>query len=118
MDIQVGDRVTYFLDGIKRIEIVTDIENIKKVEDAMKRGKNYKILKIERPKYEVIEEKKELLTENKINDIVGLIGNKICNLWTKCPKNSINGFMIVERNYKVEVLTELLDEIKELELED
>ena len=60
MDIQVGDRVTYeFIDGFgqktKETIIITDDEETF-VGDV-------KILKIERPKYDAIEEKKELLTE-------------------------------------------------------
>lgn len=38
------------------------------------------------------------------------IENKIAELWIKCPKNSINEFMISERNNKIEVLQELLEE--------
>ena len=61
MDIQVGDRVTYIdKKGHKCILIV--LEDKGELSD----GKDSfigEILKIERPKYEIIEEKKELLTE-------------------------------------------------------
>ncbi len=61
MDIQVGDKVTF--KSIKTGEIITLVvsgNGLKK--DLL--NKNYaEILKIERPKYEVVEEKKELLTE-------------------------------------------------------
>lgn len=64
MKIQVGDRVTYKLkldNEVKTslIESDSDIYLLKK-EDA-------EILKIERTKYEVIEEKKEFLKEHKKN---------------------------------------------------
>ncbi len=60
MNIQAGDRVTYeFIDGagekITKTIIITDNE-----ETFIG---NTKILKIERPKYAGVEEKKELLTE-------------------------------------------------------
>ena len=62
MDIQVGDRVTY-LDSYKtkRITIIKDAEMVETFK--IDTGLYIEILKIERPKYEVIEEKKELLTE-------------------------------------------------------
>ena len=39
-----------------------------------------------------------------------VIRDKIAELWIKCPKNSINDFIINERNNKIEVLQELLEE--------
>ena len=68
MDIQVGDRITYkFIDkdgifteivGSNNLSL-TSIHWFKEhLED-----KEIEIIKIERPKYEVVEEKKELLTE-------------------------------------------------------
>ena len=77
------------------------------------------ILKIERPKYEVVEEKKEK-EKNEINpkDIIELIELKICDLYTKCPKNSINKAMIIERELQLEVLQEILDKTKALGLEE
>ena len=59
MDIQVGDRVTYKIREIIYIKIMEDSSMINK----LKNDGECKILKIERPKYEVVEEKKELLTE-------------------------------------------------------
>ena len=38
------------------------------------------------------------------------VEDKIAELWIKCPKNSINDVMINERNNKIEVLQELLEE--------
>lgn len=55
MDIQVGDRVTYKNGATK---IITNDEYCEKVKEVYG-----EILKIERPKYEVVEKKKELLTE-------------------------------------------------------
>lgn len=57
MDIQVeiGDRVTY------ENEVVEVLNSKHAVERAI--GYAVKIIKIERPKWEVVEEKKELLTE-------------------------------------------------------
>lgn len=43
------------------------------------------------------------ISRNKIED-------RIAELWIKCPKSSINEFMINERNNKIEVLQELLEE--------
>lgn len=39
-----------------------------------------------------------------------VVEKKMTELWIKCPKNSTNDFMITERNNKVEVLQELLEE--------
>lgn len=57
MDIQVGDKVTY--KNLNGKIIITLIINTTDVEYM----KTREILKIERPVYNVIEEKKELLTE-------------------------------------------------------
>lgn len=79
MDIQVGDRVTYkYLDSNKQITMIvtlnSEINDLNKMQD-----KNYrepiKILKIERPNYSVIEEKKELLTEEEREFLEELIDN-------------------------------------------
>ncbi len=58
--IEVGDRVTYkAIDGI-HTSLVSDDGDIDNLLEDIKKN-NVEILKIERPKYEVIEEKKELL---------------------------------------------------------
>ena len=64
MDIQVGDRVTYKHDvmEVETTEVIYDLARISTLLFEIEKG-NMKILKIERPKYEVVEEKKELLTE-------------------------------------------------------
>ena len=62
MDIQVGDLVTYknSMGNIRQVVIKDEEQKIKYINNV----DTYKnILKIERPKYEVVEEKKELLTE-------------------------------------------------------
>ena len=61
IDLQVGDRVTYRI--IKTNEILTLIIDGSSLLEDLKDKKHIEILKIERPKYEVVEEKKELLTE-------------------------------------------------------
>ena len=65
MDIQVGDRIAYkyLFDNNKIYSfIIRNTANLKDYE-RMKENNRIEILKIERPKYEVVEEKKELLTE-------------------------------------------------------
>lgn len=66
MDIEVGDRVTYKSlkepDYQKREKVVINEAEIIKILECVKDGQ-VEILKIERPKYEVTKEKKELLTE-------------------------------------------------------
>ena len=65
MDIQVGDRIAfkYLFDDNEIYTFI--IRNTADLEDyeKMKENNRIEILKIERPKYEVVEEKKELLTE-------------------------------------------------------
>lgn len=58
--IEVGDRVTYRRndDGITRNACITTQAN-----NLLLNPDEYEILKIERPKWEVVEEKKDLLTE-------------------------------------------------------
>ena len=60
LDIQVGDRITYKYDEKIRISI---IENLSDIEFMRKFANSIEIIKIERPKYEVVEENEELLTE-------------------------------------------------------
>ena len=62
MDIQVGDRVTIDCMGDVKTIVITREQQIEQIKDNVASYTN-KILKIERPKYEVVEEKKELLTE-------------------------------------------------------
>lgn len=61
MDIQVGDRVTYKnLEGNIVSTLIHNNVDVKTIKEVI--GKR-KILKIERPKYEIVEETKELLTK-------------------------------------------------------
>ena len=62
MDIKVGDLVTYKSSGEIRIASIIDDKDIDNIQEDIK-NKNIEILKIERPHYEVVEEKKELLTK-------------------------------------------------------
>lgn len=66
MDIQVGDRITYiYLKNNKEVTaIIACKAEIKDLQNMQKEGSEHqiKILKIERPTYEVIVENKELLT--------------------------------------------------------
>lgn len=59
MDIQAGDKVTYEVERIKYTEIISN----RGLAEKLNSDPRYEILKIERPVYNVIEEKKELLTE-------------------------------------------------------
>ena len=64
MDLKIGDKITYEFQAlkgekVKNERIINDTADVK----IYKNNELYKILKIERPKYEVVEEKKELLTE-------------------------------------------------------
>lgn len=70
IDLQVGDRVTYkYLNNNDNkiytsiIEDIGDLENYKRMIESKIEISSIKILKVERPKYEVVEEKKELLTK-------------------------------------------------------
>lgn len=56
MNIEVGDKVTY---DNGYVEIICEDDDI----NYQTVVKNRKIVKVERPKWEVVEEKKELLTE-------------------------------------------------------
>ncbi len=61
-NIEVGDRVTYRCKNEAKINYQIIVDSDAQIED-FKQQKDLEILKIERPKYEVIEEKKELLTK-------------------------------------------------------
>lgn len=93
MDIQVGDVITYkyINDGGKEKNIISKVmedtytlKNIIKQQNGYDENCKIEILKIERPKYEVIEEKKELLTEEEKEFLrqfikfANFIPNKIC----------------------------------------
>ena len=78
MDIQVGDRVTYInKEGIKKEIIVYDYYIWKSFTTTFDKAS---IIKIERPKYEVVEEKKELLTEKEreyLSNVIKPFKNKV-----------------------------------------
>ena len=64
MEIEVGDRVTYKrMNGEKTKTVIIETDNeARSYENDFEIG-YHKLLKIERPNWEVVEEKKELLTE-------------------------------------------------------
>lgn len=66
MDIQIGDRITYKCININKEDLEVEIikDNIM-LDDYKNRFENdfWELLKVERPNYSVIEEKKDLLTE-------------------------------------------------------
>ena len=103
MDMQVGDKVTYKIREIVFTEIINNLSwGVKLKNDAM-----YEILKIERPKYEVVEEKKELLTEEErefLKQYIKLIGFEKDVGYIK---KSINRFLYVilsdDSNFEIEV---------------
>lgn len=69
MDIQAGDKVTYEVERIKYTEIISN----RGLAEKLNSDPRYEILKIERPVYNVIEEKKELLTEEEKKFLKGYI---------------------------------------------
>ena len=80
MDIQVGDRVTIDCMGNVKTIIITTEQEIKQIKENVAIFTN-KILKIERPKYEVVEEKKELLTKEEkayLKDIIENVNKYSC----------------------------------------
>ena len=62
MNLEVGDRVTYKDMGITRITLIENDRDIEDIKECVQ-SNAIQIIKIERPHYEVIEEKKELLTD-------------------------------------------------------
>ena len=103
MDIQVGDRVTYkSTDNEERQVIMTNLEQID----------NYKnsglIIKIERPKYEIVEEKKELLTDEEkefLKRYIKIIENLNNEKVDRIRRSEENIYFILETglNYYVEI---------------
>ena len=61
-DIQVGDRVTYTLFGKKATKLIAGDEEINLIENDIKQDA-IEILKIDRPKYEKVYGKQEILDE-------------------------------------------------------
>ena len=84
MDIQIGDKVTIDCMGDVKTIIITTEQEIKQIKENVAIFTN-KILKIERPKYEVVEEKKELLTEEE---------REFLKLYIKIIKSLNNGQII------------------------
>lgn len=98
MDIQVGDRVTF---DNRLVIIIYDSNQIKGWDEE-------KIVKIERPKYEVIKEKKELLTKEEknllksyIEWIKGLNNGKIVNIYRQGSWIVLN--LKTQLDYSIEI---------------
>ena len=87
MDIQVGDLITYINSndslGMRYKSIMINSDRLIDYKNKLE-NKEIEIIKTERPKYEVIEEKKELLTEEEKEFLksyikfTNYIPNKIC----------------------------------------
>ena len=96
MDIQVGDRIIYKHMGEMKTSLITDDEDIENIQEDIKNN-SIEIIKIERPKYEVVEEKKELLTEEK----------EFLKLYIKLIKSLNNGQLISIRKQSGWIILEL-----------
>ncbi len=73
-DLQEGDRITYkYNNGDDKIykSIIQDDGDLEDYKERIER-KSLEILKIERPKYEVVEENEELLTEEEKEFLKGM----------------------------------------------
>lgn len=82
MDIQLGDRITYkYINAIDKKKITrlvldeTEAKDYKNMASDTNKESSIEIIKIERQKYEVIEEKKDLLTEEERELLKKLIIN-------------------------------------------
>ena len=82
LDLQVGDRVTF--ENLEGNVVIMLIKNNAEIPEILDTLKARKILKIERPHYEVIEEKKELLTEEErkfLNHFIKSMEYYSNNIW-------------------------------------
>ena len=106
MDIQVGDIVTYKNinepDYQARQKIMINEDDIAKIHSCIKESQ-IEILKIERPKYEVVEEKKELLTEEE---------REFLKLYIKIIKSLNNGQIISIRKQSGWIVLKLKTELE------
>ncbi len=128
MDIQVGDKVI-FEDGT--VKLIYDEDRLFEINQYINGGGN-QILKIERPKYEVVEEKKELLTEEEkeflkqyiifsgedtfVKYIIIYRSNNICFL--NEAHQEINRFKIYGDKYFNKLVFDKQYTLKELGLEE
>ena len=101
MDIQVGDKVTYKYkyDNEKIEEIMIDMDYV----ENLKEDVDIEILKIERPSYEVVEEKKELLTDEERDFLKGFINIKSDKILYIQRRNT--SIVIVGKQWADSVLT-------------
>lgn len=108
LDVRIGDRVTYknSMNDIRQV-IIKDEEQKNKY---CNNKTAFEILKIERPQYEVIEEKKELLTEEErgflksyIKIIENLNNGKVINILR--TETKIRVYLKTGLDYCIEVGT-------------
>ena len=106
MDIQIGDIVTYKFLGNNEIrkQVITYEGFIKDLMDSS----YYKILKIERPKYEVVEAKKELLTEEEkdfLKQYIKIIENLNNGKVNRIRRSEENIYLLLKTgiNYHIEI---------------
>ena len=112
-----GDKVTYKIREIVYTEIINNLS----FGARLKNDSTYEILKIERPKYEVVEEKKELLTEEEKEFL-----KDICKYYdvTEIRLNNIeikiinNGHLVSCFNYPYNMKFENLERGKTYKLEE
>ncbi len=84
-DIQVGDRVTYTLFGKKATKLIAGDEEINLIENDIKQDA-IEILKIDRPKYEKVYGKQEILDEAEkeyLSNVIKPFRNKV-KFFEKC----------------------------------
>lgn len=104
MDIQVGDRVTYKNKDRNTIAVETATSDY---DITVLSREHIEILKIERPTYEVIEEKKELLTEEEKEFLKSYIKFIRLENEIKYIEKTKNGIIVLwfsnSGNYKFEI---------------
>lgn len=111
MDLQVGDRITYkYLNTnidkdkiyVSLVEGIRDAEIYKEMIESETKTSSIEILKIERPNYEVIEEKKELLTEEEREFLKQYI--KFCKFYITHIHKTSNRFYFYNNMNLVETM--------------
>ncbi len=103
----------------KNVTAILDLDDLKALRTILfefekLKQDNYKLDRENQLLFEIEEEHKKLNGELNVNLKNSIpkkkIEDKILQEWQKCPKNSINDFAIVERDNKIQVLQELLEE--------
>lgn len=106
MKINVGDRITYkYLSTDDKNEYISVIQDTAELRDCKRMIENkdklcsIEVLKVERPNWEVVEEKKELLTEEEREFLQGFIDTwkimnvKIKSIWKFVCNNGLNEYI-------------------------